>query len=125
MKVKDVELKSIMKEGRIYDIDEKEFVRIRSDVTKGVFGKQLIPPSLSNVRLSMTYVKPDGEFPLHIDDYHHVLYFLQGRGIGWINEKEYEIVPGRVVEIPAGTKHGYKNTSPKDLLLITVNILTL
>jgi mannose-6-phosphate isomerase-like protein (cupin superfamily) len=107
---------------RIYELDLKEWLPIREDVTTLVFGKLIIPKDWSNVKISVTKVSTQGEFSSHVDSYHHVFYFLKGKGIGYIDNEEYEIKPELVVEIPAGTKHGYKNTGTEDLFLITVNI---
>ena len=95
---------------------------VRSDLTTKVFGKPLIPKEWSNVKMSLTKVEPGGKFPLHIDNYHHIFYFIKGEGIGIIDKKEYEIKPELIVEVPAGKEHGYENTGNDDLILITVNL---
>ena len=112
----------MLKNVRISEIPVDSFLPSRPDITEGVFASNLIPPDLSDIRVLITNVKPNGEFQSHKDTYHHIFYFIEGNGYGWVDETKYEIFPGRIVEIPAGTIHGYKNTSPKDLLLITVNI---
>ena len=105
-----------------YLIDEKEWKQTRQNLTSKVFGKSIIPQEWSEVKMVITKVEPGGEFPSHIDKYHHIFFYLEGTGIGWIEDKEYEIKPNLVVEVPAGKKHGYKNNSSKELKLITLNI---
>ena len=106
----------------IYLIDEKEWKETRPNITSKVFGKSLIPQEWSEAKMVITKVEPGGEFPSHIDKYHHIFFYLEGTGIGWIEDKEYEIKPNLVVEVLAGKKHGYKNTGSKELRLVTLNI---
>ena len=107
---------------RIYKLDEKEWAATRKDLTKEVYGKSLIPEDLTNNKIVLTKVNPGGEFTLHKDPYHHIFYFLSGKGEGKLGEETYQIKPNLVVEVPAGEIHGYKNTGETDLLLLTVNI---
>ena len=107
---------------RIYDISDQEFSVTRKNLTKGVYGFPLIPEELSRTKVTLTKVESNGVFSTHIDNYHHVFYFIKGQGIGYLEDEEYTIEPGRIVEIPAGTPHGYRNTSQESMLLITMNI---
>lgn len=45
------------------------------------------------------------EINYHYHDFHKVFIFLKGEGEYWIEEKKYELLPGDVVLIPAGTLH--------------------
>jgi len=107
---------------RIYDLQLKDWSRIREDLTEQVYGKSLIPKDWSKVTISLTKVEPNGEFRSHIDSYHHIFYFMKGIGTGYINNEKYEIKPELIIEIPAGINHGYKNTGKEYLLLLTINI---
>ncbi|MHA2374071.1 MAG: cupin domain-containing protein [Candidatus Thorarchaeota archaeon] len=109
-------------EHRIYDIEEQDFAVTRRSLAEGVSGLSLIPRELANFKLTLTKVEPGGKFSTHRDEYHHVLYFISGIGIGWLEEEQYDIKPGRIAEIPAGTLHGYMNSSNETMTLITVNI---
>ena len=108
---------------RIRDITDQEFVATRKDLTKGVYGLPLVSKDLSITKVTLTKVTPNGEFSTHIDEYHHIFYFIKGQGVGQLGNEEYSIKPGRIVEIPVGTPHGYRNTSTETMLLITMNIL--
>jgi mannose-6-phosphate isomerase-like protein (cupin superfamily) len=107
---------------RIRDITDQEFTATRKNLTKGVHGIDLISDDLSSIKVTLTRVMPQGEFSPHKDDYHHVFYFIEGQGIGLLDDEEYIIKPNRIVDIPAGTLHGYRNTSKKNMHLITLNI---
>lgn len=111
-----------MSESRIYNLNEVVLEKIRGDLTTGVFGHSLIPSGFSSVKAVITEVAPNGEFPLHRDEYHHVFYVLSGTGTGQVGDNHYAMKQGTIVEIPAGTLHAYKNTSDEKLVLFTMNI---
>ena len=111
-----------MIEKRIRVIKEQDFVPGRKSISKGVLTHSLIPDGLSNVNIILTRVAPGGESAPHRDDYHHILYFMKGVGKGCVDESNYAIKPGTVVEIPAGSLHSYQNTSREPLELLVVNI---
>lgn len=111
-----------MFQGRVYDLTESSFIPTRKDIAEKIVGVHLIPNGLSEVKVTLNQVEPGGEFPQHKDPYHHVFYFISGTGLGWLGDETYDIKPGRVVQVPAGVLHGYKNTSNETLQLITMNI---
>ncbi|NHJ49163.1 MAG: cupin domain-containing protein [Asgard group archaeon] len=106
----------------ILSLEELNWNEIRGKFTTAISGKQLMIDEWSNIKMTFTQVQPNGEFPIHIDDYHHIFLFLEGYGVGYIEKDSFEIKPNLLVRISAGVKHGYKNTSDSDMLLITMNI---
>jgi len=112
----------LMLDSPVYSLDDVEWNKVRPDIAINILSKSLLPKKWSNVKMVLTKVLPDGEFSDHIDNYHHVLLFLKGIGSVKVDDKEYEISPNLVVEIPAGIKHSYKNKGKDELLLFTVNI---
>ena len=106
----------------MYNIADKDWKETRPKITTKVYGKSLIPQEWSDMKMVLTKVEPGGEFSTHIDAYHHIFYYLEGTGIGWIEDEEYEIQSGLVVEVLAGKKHGYRNSGSQELILITLNI---
>lgn len=111
-----------MIQNRVYDIKEQSFTATREDLTAGVSGFSLLPQESLISKIILTRVKPGGEFLSHRDSYHHLFYFIKGEGEISLAGENYEIKPGRVVEIPAGEIHGYKNTADDEMLLLTINI---
>ncbi|MHA2363587.1 MAG: cupin domain-containing protein [Candidatus Hodarchaeales archaeon] len=107
---------------KIFDLKELEWEPTRQNLTERVFGKSLIPFMQENIKIVLTKVEPGGTFSKHEDPYHHVFYFIKGQGQGWLGDKTYEIKPERVVVIPSGERHGYKNTAQDDMILLTINI---
>lgn len=112
----------LVREAKISTIDDSNLNPVRGDITKDIVGRSLIPESLSKTSVTYTKVGPSGRFEEHVDDYHHVLLFPHGHGILYIDKHEYAIEEGMLVEIPAGTPHGYQNITDEDMLLITINI---
>jgi quercetin dioxygenase-like cupin family protein len=108
--------------GRVIDPAEIPWQAIRPELTREVFGKSLLSPQLTAVKAVLTRVAPGGEFAGHRDAYHHLLYFLEGEGEGWMGAERYPIRPGLAVEVPAGVEHGYRNDGQGDLLLLTLNL---
>jgi mannose-6-phosphate isomerase-like protein (cupin superfamily) len=106
----------------IFNLSEREWKALRGDFTLGVFGKSLVPEGLTDVKVVWTRVAESGKFPGHRDPYHHVFFFISGEGAGWVDGENYEIRPGKVVQVPAGVDHGYRNTGKDDLILLTLNI---
>lgn len=57
------------------------------------------------------------------EEVHHVdqtLIFVKGEGKSVMDGKEYEIHPGTLAFVPAGTKHNFLNTGKEDMKLFTV-----
>jgi quercetin dioxygenase-like cupin family protein len=111
-----------MIQNRIYDIKEQSFTATREDLAAGVSGFSLLPQESLTSKIILTRVKSGGEFLSHRDSYHHLFYFIKGEGEISLADETYEIKPGRVVEVPAGETHGYKNTADDEMLLLTINI---
>lgn len=53
----------------------------------------------------------------HVDQ---VLVFVAGEGAAILNGERSRVGPGRLVLVPAGTRHNFINTGPSDLCLYTV-----
>ena len=111
-----------MNQTRVYDIEKSDFNTTRREITTGVSGYSLLPQDSLVSKLILTRVQPGGVFHKHRDSYHHLFYFIKGEGEIILSDETYEIKPGRVVEVPAGETHGYKNTAEDEMLLLTINI---
>ena len=91
--------------------------------TRGIFRKSLFAVAFpSGFNASLTLAKPGGEFPEHVDSYTHVFYILEGEGEAFVEGQRIPLNSGTALTVLAGKRHGYRNPSPKDLLLITLNI---
>jgi quercetin dioxygenase-like cupin family protein len=91
--------------------------------TKGIFRKILsLQDFPSGFRATLTLAKPGGEFPEHDDPYTHIFYILEGEGEASLDGQTVPLKRGTALTVPAGKRHGYRNSSPTDLFLITLNI---
>lgn len=55
---------------------------------------------------------PGQELPVHVHDHgHEVFDVLAGCGTMYLDGEAVELHPGDVVFVPAGVRHGFKNTS--------------
>lgn len=52
------------------------------------------------------------------EDYEETYYFLQGRGVMWIEGEEVPVEAGDAVLVPPGVDHGFANTGDEPLRLV-------
>lgn len=91
--------------------------------TKGIFRKSLSTMAFpSGFKASLTLAKPGGQFPEHMDPYTHIFYILEGEGEASVEGQAIPLKKGTALTVAAGKRHSYRNSSPADLLLITLNI---
>ncbi len=91
--------------------------------TRDIFRKSLAPREFpSGFKASLTLAKVGGDFPEHVDPYTHIFFILEGEGEATCEGRTIPLQKGIALTVPVGKKHGYRNTGPKDLLLITLNI---
>ncbi len=107
-------------EKGFFDLEDVPWAAVRPELTSGVLGRTLFADR--QLRLVWVRVEPGGEFRGHRDPYPHLFVFLQGEGEFRLGEERHAIRPGRVVQVPAGTAHGYRNTGTEDLLLLSGNL---
>lgn len=89
------------------------------DIFRKSFSSRVFP---SGFRASLTLARPGGEFPEHVDSYAHIFYILKGEGEAILDGRKFPLKPGHALTVAAGRKHGYRNESGSDLILITLNI---
>jgi quercetin dioxygenase-like cupin family protein len=106
--------------SNVFNVETLEWQLTRPDVADGVYAKELL--ANSGIKMTLTRVKPGGNFKSHQDSYGHLFYFLSGEGTLSVLNKQYGIMPGLVVHIDAGDSHSYMNTGNQDLMLISTNI---
>ena len=92
---------------------------VRPELAREIFGKTLLDGA---TRMVLTRVAPGGGFAPHEDSYDHLFYVLEGSGLVSADDYEYSVGPGSIVHIAAGERHGYSNSGPDELLLISVNL---
>ena len=66
-------------------------------------------------------IPPGGEIGEEVhEDVDQVLVFVAGEGAAILGGERSVVGPGRLVQVPAGTRHNVVNTGPNDLRLYTV-----
>ena len=66
-------------------------------------------------------IPPSGEIGEEVHtDVDQVLVFVEGQGIAVLDGQRSPVSPGRLVLVPAGTRHNFVNESAADLKLYTV-----
>jgi mannose-6-phosphate isomerase-like protein (cupin superfamily) len=66
-------------------------------------------------------IPPAGEIGEEVHhDVDQVLVFVQGQGVAVLEGQRTAVAPGRLVHVPAGTRHNFLNQGSADLKLYTV-----
>ena len=66
-------------------------------------------------------IPPAGEIGEEVhDDVDQVLVFVEGEGVAVLEGQRSPVSPGRLVHVPAGTRHNFVNEGSVDLKLYTV-----
>jgi quercetin dioxygenase-like cupin family protein len=56
----------------------------------------------------------------HVEDYNHLLYFVEGSGEITIGKKTWPLSPGSYARVKAGEKHSLRNLGDSEMLILTV-----
>jgi len=74
-----------------------------------------------NAQVVVMRIPPGGEIG---EETHHgvdqVLVFVEGQGEAILDGEHSPVLPGRLVLVPAGTRHNFVNTGSEDLQLYTI-----
>ncbi len=103
--VTEQHLRSIL-EGEwtsLFDADGKLLPGIR-----GRIGVSATKVDGTDIGVDFMEMQPGSEFPLHIHEGDHVLYFMTGAGIVHINGVDHRVKEGDIIFIPAEYPHGVK-----------------
>jgi quercetin dioxygenase-like cupin family protein len=63
---------------------------------------------------------PGDHSPTHVEDYNHLLFFVEGSGEITIGAKTWPLRPGSYAKVEAGKKHSLRNLGDTDMLIVTV-----
>ena len=98
---------------------QQSWQAVRPELTTGVSGKVLLDLP---VKMVLTKLEPGGVFRPHRDSYGHLFHILSGTGLARVDDHEYPLTAGVVLQVDAGELHGYENCGVGELLLISVNL---
>ena len=68
------------------------------------------------------YCQPGLGAPTHLHAVEEVLTVLDGQGEIWVNDEKMQATAGHSVLIPAGAKHGFRNTASQGLLVVRATL---
>jgi quercetin dioxygenase-like cupin family protein len=86
-----------------------------------VFNKSLVGREDSDSYiLVMNRIDPDGSVLPHSHPEESSYLIVEGKGVATLGEEEFEVLPGSVVHMKPGTRHGIANPGSEDLLYIEV-----
>jgi mannose-6-phosphate isomerase-like protein (cupin superfamily) len=71
-------------------------------------------------QLVVMSLKPSEDIGEETHTLDQVLFFLEGTGKAYLNDVQFEIYPGSVFVVPAGTKHNFINSDSGEMKLYTV-----
>ena len=83
----------------------------------GVLTRMYVSAINGSVQLCVfeQWCEPDKGAPTHLHAVEEVLTVLQGQAEIWVEEERAAVLPGQSVVIPAGRKHGFRNTGVSTL----------
>ena len=88
----------------------------------GVTKQSLIGPPegwKDNVMRLFT-LKKDGHSPRHIHPWPHINYITQGKGVLFLEGREYPVEPGSVAYVPEGKEHQFLNRGETEFSFICI-----
>ena len=93
-----------------------QVVELNSDGLKNVRKQILVGPNDGfDGYMRMFILSESGFTPYHTHDWYHMNYIVEGEGVLIIEGEENQITKGSVAYVPAGVKHGFKNTGKENL----------
>ena len=95
----------------------EDVVRLAAENT--AFRRELM--TAENVQVVLMSVPPGGEIGEEVHDHvDQVLVFVDGEGEAILAGESSPVSPGRLVLVPAGTRHNFVNRGDRDLKLYTI-----
>ncbi len=101
-----------------------EKTKQRPDVTELITGFSILNGlnGIYDLKIIYSEVEQNGIFRLHTDNYDHIFFITYGKLLFNVDNKEFEITSGQILNIREGQIHGYRNTTDETVTLLTINI---
>ncbi len=105
----------------VVDADKVKEEDVLMEEAKGTTIQILINrPPAPNFIMRRFRIKPNGYTPLHLHDFEHEVYVLQGVGEVLNNKHRYAIKSGSVIYIPPNEVHQFRNVGEEDLVFLCI-----
>ncbi len=87
--------------------------------------RQLIFPESGfgnrEISLQKSELAPGAENVKHVHNNEWLGYILDGEGMAWVGDQQFEIKEGDAIFVPPNVPHKWKNTGNKPLIFLTCN----
>ena len=105
---------------KVFDYKEVAAEEVKMEGAKEVKVRWLIAKKdgAPNFAMRLFELAPGGYTPLHIHDWEHEVFILEGEGLVADGEKETRIKSGSVIYVVPNEKHQFKNTGSEVLKFI-------
>ncbi|MCD5415012.1 MAG: cupin domain-containing protein [Clostridiales bacterium] len=70
--------------------------------------------------MRMVEVGKNGFTPKHTHDWPHINYVAKGKGMLYLDGKDYELKPGSFAYVPAGKTHQFKNIGEEKFVFMCI-----
>jgi quercetin dioxygenase-like cupin family protein len=91
-----------------------------SSTVKNLEMRMLLGEEAGSNNYLMRYFKigKDGYSPRHRHDWEHLNFFVKGKGVVYVDGKEYEVKPGDTIRIAPNELHQYRNAGEESFEFI-------
>lgn len=78
------------------------------------------PEYTSAFSCELVRLGPGDQSLTHVEDYNHLLFFVEGSGEITIGNKTWPLNPGSYAKVKAGSEHSLRNLGDTEILILTV-----
>lgn len=97
-------------------------IKIQSPEANAVIKQSLIGPEQGweGWVMRLFTLSKDGYSPRHIHAWPHINYIVDGKGILFLEGKEYPVEKGSTAYVPSNALHQFKNSGNEDFVFICI-----
>jgi len=78
------------------------------------------PEYTSAFSCELVHLGPGDQSLTHVEDYNHLLFFVEGSGEITIDKRTWPLSPGSYAKVKAGEHHSLRNLGDTEMLILTV-----
>jgi mannose-6-phosphate isomerase-like protein (cupin superfamily) len=78
------------------------------------------PAYTSAYSCELIHLGPGDQSQTHVEDYNHLLFFVEGSGEITIGDRTWPLSPGSYAKVKAGDEHSLRNLGDTEMLIMTV-----
>jgi quercetin dioxygenase-like cupin family protein len=107
----------------VNNINERRWVDENLEGARGYESMEIVagePEYTSAYSCEYVRVPPGAHSVTHVEDYNHLVFFVEGSGEITIGEETWPLSPGSYAKVKAGSEHSVRNLGDDDMLILTV-----